>query len=404
MKEITTERPNIFEPNVYISFYLTLAQIVETEALIKAIQTAYESNETTLSNISLRNGIAGYEAMPKSGCTIHVTQKSWKTIVKENEKIPFQVQQGELIRSFIVESQEKTSLLIMAHHLAGDGKSIIYFIQDIMNALAGRKLKKKPLSLLTRNEINQTGHLPFWVTCYTAFCNRIWRAMGRPEFTWEDYNNIHKKYWESNASRIEYQTFSVAKTKQIIENAKKMGITVNSYIIATFLKEIDKRSVIGIPVSIRDKDNTSMGNFTSGISICQKYNKKKPFSMNAKLTHKKVRNILEKKSWFVLQFLQELSPTLIDAVLLNTHGCMKNSLAEHLGKNMGYKGKKVRDLGVTNLMQLNIPVEYGEYRLEDILFVPPAVSYSHNVMGILTYDGKMTIAYHGMEKLTSSNT
>lgn len=38
--------------------------------------------------------------------------------------------------------------MIMAHHLVGDGKSIIYFVKDIMNALADITLTYKPLTYL----------------------------------------------------------------------------------------------------------------------------------------------------------------------------------------------------------------------------------------------------------------
>lgn len=46
--------------------------------------------------------------------------------------------------------------MIMAHHLAGDGKSIIYLIKDIMNALAKKPLTYKPLVLLKKNSFSDT--------------------------------------------------------------------------------------------------------------------------------------------------------------------------------------------------------------------------------------------------------
>ncbi|MDE6875104.1 MAG: hypothetical protein K2P87_11670 [Lachnospiraceae bacterium] len=86
---------------------------------------------------------------------------------------------------------------------------------------------------------------------------------------------------------------------------------------------------------------------------------------------------------------------MIDAVLLNTHNCYSDRLAKQTAKIMGYIGK-TRDLGITNLTVIDIPVLYGSYKIENIVFVPPAVSYSHNVIGVSTVNGRMTFSFHNM--------
>lgn len=57
---------------------------------------------------------------------------------------------------------------------------------------------------------------------------------------------------------------------------------------------------------------------------------------------------------------------------------------------MGYIGK-TRDLGITNLTVIDIPVLYGSYIIKNIIFVLPTVSYAHNITGILTINGKNDI-------------
>lgn len=43
MQEIITERPNLFEPNDYITFYLELSGKIHADALADAVKTAYEA-------------------------------------------------------------------------------------------------------------------------------------------------------------------------------------------------------------------------------------------------------------------------------------------------------------------------------------------------------------------------
>ena len=65
---------------------------------------------------------------------------------------------------------------------------------------------------------------------------------------------------------------------------------------------------------------------------------------------------------------------------------------------MGYIGKEGRDLGVTNLTRINIPNDYGSFRIEDILFIPPKVSYTKNVVGVCTYGDNLTVCHHKMKR------
>lgn len=396
MQEILTERPNLFEPNDYITFCVRISGKLCARDLVSAVKSAYKANESTISRIILRpDGRAFYEMLPESSCKVEITNGDWQEIARRNEKIPFELKNGELIRSFVIPYGNEFILLIMAHHLAGDGKALVYFIESVMNALSGVKLKFKPLSVLTRESF--TERLPFFVRKYTAYCNRKWRAMGEQSFTWEDYYNLHNGYWANNASRIQHKTFSSEETAHIKELAKQIGVSVNSLTVAAFLQAKCQNCVVGIPISVRDNGKKSMANFTSGISISHYYSEKQTFVENARQIHRKIRRAIEKDRLFVLQFMADFSPSIIDGILMTTHDCCQNPLLERLAKVMGYSGKRKRNLGITNLTVLDIPMVYGENSIEEIIFIPPAISYSDNIIGVATIGGKMTVTYHGME-------
>lgn len=90
--------------------------------------------------------------------------------------------------------------------------------------------------------------------------------------------------------------------------------------------------------------------------------------------------------------------TLIDAVLLNTYNSCCERLAEKTAKVLGYLGKYKKDLGISNLTVIDIPTSYGNYKIINIIFVTPAVSYSNNIIGVSTVNGRMTISYHNITK------
>lgn len=289
MKEIITERPNLFEPNVYITMCVEITGKICLDKLTAAIKEAYKANEATMSRIVLEHGIAYYERLSVSGCKTTIVDKNWIELVKENEKVPFAINEGELVRTFVIPSETDTQIMIMAHHLAGDGKSIIYFIRDIMSALAEIPLTYKPLALLTRNSFSRT-NLSITAKFYAHYCNRKWK---NAVFTWQDYYGLHNKYWETFSSDIKYKTLSVAETEQIIEKAKQIGCSVNSYLVTMFLQKYQKKCEVGIPVSIRENKNEAMSNLTSGISINYQFDTKKTFPENAIQVHRMIKRELQ---------------------------------------------------------------------------------------------------------------
>lgn len=394
-KYIKTERPNLFEPNVYISIIVNIDGTVTKEEVFNAVNTAYLKNEATMSKVILKeNGEALFEKMNKSGCKVFFENREWRKIILESEKNPFAINEGEFIRTYIISMKQEITLLIMAHHLVGDGKAILVLLEDIVNSLDGKHVDYKSMELIDEKSLSRKANLPFSIKFGINKINHKWKKVGRT-FTWEEYFSIHKKYWRNNQSDIIIKTYSATEMKKFCKN----GVTLNSYLIAKLLQEYPNSKLIGIPVSIRENMDT-ISNQTSGITIKHKYNYNRSFEENLTKIHKKLYRKLQnaRQKYFVLLFISQLLPSLIDAVLLNTHGCYKNNLSQKMAYIMGYLGKGGTDLGITNLMKINIPCDYEKFKIKDILFIPPKVSYAKNVIGISTYGDKLNVCYHNILK------
>ena len=394
-KYIRTERANLFEPNVYISMVVKISGMVSKEAVREAVEKAYEANEATMSRIVMEDGgDAYYEKMESSGCKFFFDSRSFITIIKESEKNPFAIQKGELVRTYLTIENQEMVLLIHAHHLVGDGKSILILVKDVMDGLSGKQPEYKPMFLIDQRFLRKKAKLRLGIRLALKKVNRKWEKVGKA-FTWEDYYDVHKRYWESHSSEIEVKTYSANELKKNCKN----GATLNSYLITDFLRKTTESKVVGIPVNIREEDN-GMSNQTSGISIKCQYQTDKSFEENLSIIHKEIYKMIRNVNmkYFILLFMGQLNPSLVDSILLQTHGCYQNKLSKKMAGIMGYIGKEGRDLGVTNLTRINIPNDYGSFRIEDILFIPPKVSYTRNVVGVCTYGDNLTVCHHKMKR------
>ena len=112
--------------------------------------------------------------------------------------------------------------------------------------------------------------------------------------------------------------------------------------------------------------------------------------------HKLINN--KNARYFVLLFMAELCPSLVDAVLLRTHGCIDSALAERAAKTLGYIGEKSRDIGITNLGRTDFEQNYGGFRAANFLFIPPKVSYAKDIFGAAGFGDKLTVCRHAMSK------
>ena len=139
----------------------------------------------------------------------------------------------------------------------------------------------------------------------------------------------------------------------------------------------------------REDGNRSLGNQATGISVQYRYR------TNRREVHRRMLKKLsdERYLYFVLQFMGKLDPTLKDAMNMERSGYFTSAVSSKVAGLLGY-GDKVRDISITNLTKADIPLKYGRYSIEDIVFVPPVVSYGKNIIGIVTAGDVMNIARH----------
>jgi hypothetical protein len=371
---------------------------VEPEALIVAINKAFNAFESTMSKIVLAsNGEAYYEKMQISGCLAKITQLDWDRLIKENEKTTFSIQTGELMRVFVKPLKDKTTVFIMAHHLVGDGKSIIYFIERIMKEYIGETDIYHPLRLLTENSFPKESRLPSLIRCWVKGLNRNWKKTGKV-FGWNDYCRLHETYWKKRESIVLTRSFSLECIESIHSKAMHARVSMNSYILTAFLKaDTDLRS-IGLAVNARMDGNRSMSNQATGITVDYSYNKNLSFEENAQRLHKKIYHKLDKphSRYFILRLMPLFTPTLVDSILMHTWGLYENQVTKRLSKTMGYTSVGKTRFGITNLTKLDIPNTYKAYGIANLYFIPPVVSYSGQTIGIATTESSMTITCHCM--------
>lgn len=383
----------LLEPSIYISMLVSLDGEITTKELTEAVEKVYTQNETTMSKIVLDNGKVFFQKLPQTGCKVFVEQRSWREIMHESEKNTFRINEGELVRSYIIPENQGCSLLVMAHHIMGDGMALIMLLQDILCNLTGKEVEYRPLNREGIEQVPSDLKLPFFESIGIKNLNTMWEKNSRI-FTWQDYYDIHEKFWSLRESDIQFEVIEKEEINEIKAVCKKQDITVNSYMVAKLLQRNPEYANFCCPISLRG-NNQSISNRVALLKMPYKYNKKKTFLENAKEVHKIIRSHIEdrNKKYYISMMLGKLAPTLLDSALMYTYGGYDNPVSKLIAAIMGYVGDRKTHLSVTNLQKVDLKTDYERFQLKGIAFMAACMSATKDVACISTFQDKMTISY-----------
>lgn len=393
--KIDKERTWIFSPVNNIVLKVDIKGNVLEEQLKEAIRdTVYQYDMLHQKIVMDNEGNAYYEKAEFFELVVKPMLIDWKEVAREQEKLPFAIHKGEFIRFFYSKTEAGITILIIAHHIAGDGISLTYFVQDIMRSISGAKIEYKKLELFDMENLSKETRLRAPTTWLMKHMNKQWKKTGR-KFDFNDYYHMYQKYWNNRETLIDTCYLEDEIYDSICKCSMENKITINSLITTAFIRASDELCDVGMAASIREKGFTGMGNYATGISVKYQYNEKQSFIDNArnvqKMIYGKLNNV--SKKYFLLQFMKNIEPTLIDAIYFNSCSDYNNKTARTFSKMFGYNGNP-KGISITNLTKLPIEIKYGAYEIKDFVFVPPLVLNAKRIIGIASMGKRMVFSLH----------
>ena len=388
---IDTERVDLFDVNIVITMRVSLGETVDFEEAKAAFLKACSLHEVLNSKVVIEDsGEAYYVDNDEPHNSISRTDLNLDELINENERKRFRIEEGEFIRCFV----SPDGIVFMMHHLGGDGKSLVYFIETFMKCLAGQEAGFAPFRSLGLDDLPSDSKLPFYYDLLARSWNKKWKKE-RKVFTFDDMDKAYSGFWQDHKTRTELKQYSKEELASLVKGAKVAGVSLTAYLITDMIKDSDTPLDVGLAVDGRTDGNRSMGNQATGISVKCRYDRGKSFDDNARAVFKAMRKKLDdnRARYLVLQFMGLLDPTLKDSLNLVHAGYFQCGISRKVADLLGY-GDDVKDISITNLTRADIPIEYGKYNIRGIVFVPPVVSYAKNVFGIVTAGDVMTVARH----------
>ena len=396
MYKIETERADLFDVNMMIAMQITVAGQATEPELTQAFRDAVEAFEILNCKIVIDGeGRAFYDSGDGSRNSLSFRHFELESLIHEQECVRFRLEEGEFLRCFVsLADGDQMKMCFMMHHLGGDGKSLCYFIEAFLRRLSGKTCEYRRAVFLNSETLPRDSKIPFLASALVNHYNRKWRKERRV-FGFEDMRAAHETFWKTHRTTVRNEVTPSDALQEKLHQCKANGIGFTSYTIAEMLQSVPQEQDVGLAVDGRQDGNRTMSNQATGISVKYRYDQEKTLLQNAAEIHRRMKNKLRSNRYryFILRFMGEFDPTLVDAVNLEFAGYFHSKSSAKLARLLGY-GQKSKDLSITNLTRLDIPVEYGHYTLTDLIFVPPVISYGKNIVGMVTVDGHLNTTYH----------
>ncbi|MBP5492608.1 MAG: hypothetical protein J6Y08_07170 [Clostridiales bacterium] len=417
--KIETERADLFDVGMVITMSVdaVFSEVPSDEKIQKAFALAIRSHEVLNTKVVIDpDGKAFYEPCEKPGSTISPTTKNLEHCISENEGRRFHIDEGEYIRAYYLFTPGKNTFIFQMHHLGGDGKSLLYFIESFFFALSGNEdLDKIPFKNTTTEDLPKNSKMPFFYKILIRRYNKMWeKDPDRRVFTFDDMQKAYEKFWNINRTAFSEETIEGEEFDALLQEAHESRASITALLTAKIVgghlgrdmgEAFKEKANIGYAVDARELfPNRGMGNQATGISIDYLYKEDDSIAENARNILRLLKKKLDhpKYRYFILHFMAAFDPTLVDAVCLEYTGVFHSKTSEKLRSLLGYDQEKTRDMSITNLTRADIKDHYegpeNTVDLKDLTFLPPIVSYAKNVFGIVTLGKRLSITRHTFKR------
>ncbi len=362
-----------------------------------------------------------------------ISDDQWRDEIIQQHKIPFDMEQGPLIRFLLLHSTEISDLIIFCQHTICDGMSLAYLARDIMTYLADPTKKIELLSpapLVNEDNIPSDIKPSLVMRIFGKTINKKWEK-NELLFNYDDFYALHDVFWKNYTYKAHLYELSKGQTDALIMACRKNGVTVNTALMiafATAQNQLNSESPkylqnISFAVNLRDllknPAGEQFGFFAGGIELKFKYSDKNNFWEIAKKVHLKVGpNELTKKTLVGTLNAFALNPTLLEAQIFAAFGPLipptsksydkiqafisdKKNIVNKMVKKKLSKGFAMAQI-MTNLGKTGFPEKYGDLILKNLILMPSCSPYTELVLGVVTHGETASITLNHMEESISS--
>ncbi|MBN2149861.1 MAG: hypothetical protein JW839_00315, partial [Candidatus Lokiarchaeota archaeon] len=200
---------------------------------ILASHLEYEGTEAYL----VGNGDGARSVEPALKVIPKGAEDDWKRAILAEHKIPFDRENGPLVRFIWLRSAEASDIVIFCQHAIGDGMSLVFLARDIFEHLGCPGKDVAPLPLpppVDETNIDPRLKPSMGTRLFGKLVSKKWAGI-ETMFDGRDFLALHEAFWQAFDYRVELLEFTRAETDRLVRSCRAHGVTVNTALVTAFL-------------------------------------------------------------------------------------------------------------------------------------------------------------------------
>ena len=395
---INTERLFLRSPNINVCFRIKIDRELNPEDLSAAINIVCKRHPLLTSSILKENNEAWFVPNLKPIKAEYFRREEmpdWKIWYTREDNKPFDFANESPVRFSAIAGDDQTEIIILGHHIIGDGIAYFNLAKDLLSAL-DNNLAEDPQIPPANDTFIKGNKLSFLSRIYAGRLNKEWRK-NKKHFSEDDYLAFFRDYRNSFIPQVYLSSVNEDNLKRLTAVCRQNKLTVNELITSAFASAFspDKEVRIGVAASTRGELITDpqfcMGNYVTGISVKANCISTNDFILNTKNLAKTIRGQLTdvKKRHAVVNFLKLFDGDLIESIMFASYGNFPLPISQKIGIMIA-EGMKERGLGISNLGRHEIN-NYKNFSLSDMEFIGPAFPANIISVSVITVNNKLNI-------------
>jgi NRPS condensation-like uncharacterized protein len=418
--KILTERPFLRSPGLHVCVKGEIKGAFSDNEFLYALEMLCKRHPLLLSTISLENDGDAYYLFNNSKkieveFDRYIDEDQWQIWYEKTDNQHFDFETGPLMKICVIRNQDNTIIVIIGHHILGDGLAYMNLFRDLMKALNGEldSAELTPPIVKVLSKLPSKAKFGLVPRIFVHDLNNSWKRTGK-KFTNEEFYKFFYDYRSRNKPGLYINSIEKESTEKLISKCHEKRVTINEALLTAFLysiqkadeKHIGKTDEVGVAINIRNEltplPGECMGNFVSGILTRIKYDYEKEFWENAGMIstelRKKVKNQISR--FIALNLVAKLNPDLLDSISFAEYGGYNNKVSKKLAGILGERNVD-KGIGISNLGKFEINLNRPGFEINNVIFIQPAYPADDICIGVVTINSRMNFCLRYIKSVKS---
>jgi NRPS condensation-like uncharacterized protein len=317
----------------------------------------------------------------------------------EELTIVFDLENEPPVRFTVLEGEQEFEIVITVHHALFDGKALIELIEDLMSLMGDPSQEVHPHPLLpplNRSMLPKQKARPL---------TKIWFSLGRMlwglhplRFSEGEFTRLRTAHWDNHEVLCLRESLSPEELRRLKDKCRAEGVTINSALCAAFTisrLQMDEKyagcRIMGIPMNLRPKMLEDPGRGPAMYSSTFFFNYTGEDTDLWAIARECGAGV---KGYYDAYFSKDLTACeIFPSTAVDAYSIVPNTDEASKAVKLFFKHVvfPLPDgvFTISNLGVLNLPQEFGPYRLKRFFSVPAVVTNSA-LLGVVTINNTLT--------------